>query len=68
MQTSLCPDLFIYLSSTREVVFLEHTVATGVSIVSDLKKGYKYEKLTDDVSMNQWRGPVFGTEMGVKDV
>ena len=64
-QTSLRPDLVIYSNSTKQVVLLELTVPTEDNIVQwHIKKEDKYEKLIDDISMNQWSGQVFGIEIG----
>ena len=65
MQTSLRPDLVIYSNNTKQVILLELTVPTEDNIVQwHVKKEDKYEKLIDDIRMNQWRGYVFGIEVG----
>ena len=59
------PDLVIYSNSTRQVILLELTVPVEDNIVPwHIKKEEKYEKLIDDISMNQWSGHVFGIEVG----
>ena len=64
-QTSLRPDIIIYSNDARQIILLELTVPAEDNIVQrHLDKENKYAKLLDDISMNQWRGQVYGIEIG----
>ena len=63
--TSLRPDIIIYSNAARHIILLELTVPAEDNIVRrHLDKENKYAKLLDAISMNQWRGHIYGIEIG----
>ena len=64
-QTSLRPDIVIYSNTTKQVILLELTVPAEDNIIQrHMDKENKYAKLLDDISMKQWRGHIYGIEVG----
>ena len=64
-QTSLRPDMVIYSNLTRQVILIELTVPIEDNILQRHRdKESKYNKLIDDIKINQWNAYIFAVEVG----